>query len=140
MPRITDDSDPRQPLIQSVVSSSSGRPESGYSTIVDVPSDDSDNTVMSADCHHDFHHGIGHRHYSDRTPWLRAAVLGANDGLVSVAALMLGKFFLGVAVNGVSGCLWELAYEVVLGSLESADYCGLVTLVAEKENFLDMRL
>ncbi|KAJ3337025.1 hypothetical protein HDU93_001744 [Gonapodya sp. JEL0774] len=29
-------------------------------------------------------------HYSHRAPWLRAAVLGANDGLVSVAALMLG--------------------------------------------------
>lgn len=29
-------------------------------------------------------------HYSDRAPWLRAAVLGANDGLVSVASIMLG--------------------------------------------------
>ncbi|KAJ3016307.1 hypothetical protein HKX48_004121 [Thoreauomyces humboldtii] len=35
-------------------------------------------------------HGIGHKHYSDRTPWLRAAVLGANDGLVSVASLIVG--------------------------------------------------
>ena len=31
-----------------------------------------------------------HEHYSDRAPWLRAAVLGANDGLVSVASIMLG--------------------------------------------------
>jgi len=31
-----------------------------------------------------------HTHYSHRAPWLRAAVLGATDGLVSVAALMLG--------------------------------------------------
>ncbi|GFR44345.1 hypothetical protein Agub_g5562 [Astrephomene gubernaculifera] len=31
-----------------------------------------------------------HVHYSHRAPWLRAFVLGANDGLVSVAALMLG--------------------------------------------------
>lgn len=31
-----------------------------------------------------------HDHYSDRAPWLRAAVLGANDGLVSVASIMLG--------------------------------------------------
>ena len=31
-----------------------------------------------------------HEHYSDRAPWLRAAVLGANDGLVSVSAIMLG--------------------------------------------------
>ncbi|EIE20116.1 DUF125-domain-containing protein, partial [Coccomyxa subellipsoidea C-169] len=29
-------------------------------------------------------------HFSQRAPWLRAAVLGANDGLVSVASLMLG--------------------------------------------------
>lgn len=31
-----------------------------------------------------------HEHYSNRAPWLRALVLGANDGLVSVASLMLG--------------------------------------------------
>ena len=31
-----------------------------------------------------------HKHYSHRAPWLRAGVLGANDGLVSVASLMLG--------------------------------------------------
>jgi len=31
-----------------------------------------------------------HVHYSHRAPWLRAAVLGANDGLVSTASLMLG--------------------------------------------------
>lgn len=31
-----------------------------------------------------------HKHYSHRAPWLRALVLGANDGLVSVASLMLG--------------------------------------------------
>lgn len=31
-----------------------------------------------------------HVHYSHRAPWLRAVVLGANDGLVSTASLMLG--------------------------------------------------
>ena len=31
-----------------------------------------------------------HEHYSHRAPWLRAGVLGANDGLVSTASLMLG--------------------------------------------------
>jgi len=30
------------------------------------------------------------RHLSHRTGWLRAAVLGANDGIISVAALVLG--------------------------------------------------
>jgi hypothetical protein len=31
-----------------------------------------------------------HEHFSNRAPWLRAAVLGANDGLVSIAALLMG--------------------------------------------------
>jgi vacuolar iron transporter family protein len=30
------------------------------------------------------------RHYSDRISWLRAAVLGANDGIVSTASLVVG--------------------------------------------------
>lgn len=30
------------------------------------------------------------RHYSDRVGWLRAAVLGANDGIVSTASLIVG--------------------------------------------------
>jgi VIT1/CCC1 family predicted Fe2+/Mn2+ transporter len=29
-------------------------------------------------------------HRTDRTAWLRAAVLGADDGLVSIASLMIG--------------------------------------------------
>ena len=30
------------------------------------------------------------RHYSNRSGWLRAAVLGANDGIVSVSSLLVG--------------------------------------------------
>ena len=30
------------------------------------------------------------RHRTDRIGWLRAAVLGANDGIVSTASLVLG--------------------------------------------------
>ena len=30
------------------------------------------------------------RHYSSRIGWLRAAVLGANDGLLSTSSLILG--------------------------------------------------
>jgi hypothetical protein len=33
---------------------------------------------------------LEHWHYSHRSPWLRALLLGANDGLVSIASLMLG--------------------------------------------------
>ena len=29
-------------------------------------------------------------HKSHRIPWLRAAVLGANDGIVSIAGLVIG--------------------------------------------------
>ncbi|XP_024523566.1 vacuolar iron transporter homolog 2 [Selaginella moellendorffii] len=34
-------------------------------------------------------HPNGHFHYSHRAPWLRALVLGANDGLVSTASSMI---------------------------------------------------
>ena len=30
------------------------------------------------------------RHYAHRTGWIRASVLGANDGIISTAALILG--------------------------------------------------
>ena len=33
-------------------------------------------------------------HLSHRSGWLRAAVLGANDGIVSVAAIIVGVVFL----------------------------------------------
>src|SRR6187549_519497 len=35
------------------------------------------------------HHSSEH-HLGNRTAWLRAAVLGANDGLISTSALMVG--------------------------------------------------
>jgi VIT1/CCC1 family predicted Fe2+/Mn2+ transporter len=48
------------------------------------------------------------RHRSQRTGWLRAAVLGANDGVVSTASLLLGVSAAhasrrGILVTGVSG-------------------------------------
>jgi len=53
---------------------------------------------------------IGHSetHRSNRTGWLRAAVLGANDGIVSVAGLMVGVAASGagtatLAATGVAG-------------------------------------
>lgn len=50
----------------------------------------------------------GERHRSHRTGWLRAAVLGANDGIVSTASLALGVAAAGasnqaVLVAGVAG-------------------------------------
>ena len=38
----------------------------------------------------DLAHPIGEEHYSNRSSWLRAAVLGANDGLLSTGSLMAG--------------------------------------------------
>lgn len=35
-------------------------------------------------------HKYGEKHYLDRQGWLRAAVLGANDGIVSTSSLLLG--------------------------------------------------
>lgn len=48
------------------------------------------------------------RHYTDRIGWLRAAVLGANDGIVSTASLVVGVAAAntvksGVLVAGISG-------------------------------------
>ena len=41
------------------------------------------------------------RHRIDRIGWLRAAVLGANDGIVSTASLVLGVAAAGAAPGGV---------------------------------------
>ncbi len=41
--------------------------------------------------------GHAERHRTERIGWLRAAVLGANDGLVSTASLVVG-----VAAGGAS--------------------------------------
>lgn len=48
------------------------------------------------------------RHRTDRTGWLRAAVLGANDGIVSTASLVLGvaaahATHAGIMVAGIAG-------------------------------------
>ncbi|MCG7657883.1 VIT1/CCC1 transporter family protein [Wielerella bovis] len=41
-------------------------------------------------------------HYSSRNKWLRAAVLGANDGLISTASLLMGM----AAANASTQTLW----------------------------------
>ncbi|MEY8689269.1 MAG: VIT1/CCC1 transporter family protein, partial [Leptothrix sp. (in: b-proteobacteria)] len=48
------------------------------------------------------------RHRTDRIGWLRAAVLGANDGIVSTASLVLGVAAAGaspasILLSGVAG-------------------------------------
>jgi VIT1/CCC1 family predicted Fe2+/Mn2+ transporter len=41
------------------------------------------------------------QHYAERIGWLRAAVLGANDGIVSTASLLLGVAAAGAALGDV---------------------------------------
>jgi VIT1/CCC1 family predicted Fe2+/Mn2+ transporter len=45
--------------------------------------------------------GAAERHLSHRSGWLRAAVLGANDGIVSTASLVLGVAASGASTNAV---------------------------------------
>jgi VIT1/CCC1 family predicted Fe2+/Mn2+ transporter len=52
--------------------------------------------------------GQAEEHYADRIGWLRAAVLGANDGIVSTASLVIGVAAAGAAqgdvmIAGVAG-------------------------------------
>ncbi len=37
-------------------------------------------------------------HLSNRNHWLRAAVLGANDGMISTASLLVGVLAAGISV------------------------------------------
>ena len=55
-------------------------------------------------------------HRTHRAGWLRAAVLGANDGLVSTAALMIGvaaagkqDFLVTAGVAGITAGIGRLA-------------------------------
>lgn len=68
------------------------------------------------------------RHYGERTGWLRAAVLGANDGIVSTASLVVGVaaadtsssgvLLAGIA-GGVAGAMSMAAGEYVSVSSQS---------------------
>src|SRR5574342_747157 len=57
------------------------------------------------------------RHYSQRTGWLRAAVLGANDGIVSTASLIVGV----AAANAARGDILVAAVAgLVAGAMSMA--------------------
>src|SRR3546814_7812211 len=63
----------------------------------------------------DGHHAV---HYVNRVGWLRAAVLGANDGIVSTASLLTG-----VAASGASR-------EAILLSGVAALFAGAMSMAA----------
>lgn len=70
-----------------------------------------------------------HVHYSHRAPWLRAFVLGANDGLVSVASLMLG---VGAASTDLRTMQLSGVAGLVAGALSMA--CGEYISVASQKD------
>ena len=57
------------------------------------------------------------RHRTDRIGWLRAAVLGANDGIVSTASLMVG---IAAASAGRSELLLAGVAGLVAGAMSMA--------------------
>ncbi|MCF1708761.1 VIT family protein [Tabrizicola sp. J26] len=61
--------------------------------------------------------GKGERHFIDRIGWLRAAVLGANDGIVSTASLIVG---VAAAATGRSEILLAGAAGLAAGALSMA--------------------
>src|ERR1700682_2625020 len=64
------------------------------------------------------------RHRGERAGWLRAAVLGADDGIVSVASLMIGVIASGASRNAV---LTAGAAAVVAGagSMAAGEYVSV---------------
>jgi hypothetical protein len=61
-----------------------------------------------------------HEHFSHRAPWLRAFVLGANDGLVSVASLMLGVGAASPSGDGAAAALQAMRVSGVAGLVAGA--------------------
>ncbi|KAJ3113448.1 hypothetical protein HDU96_003388 [Phlyctochytrium bullatum] len=85
---------------------------------------------MEGDEVHRLHDSLNHTHYSQRSPSLRAALLGANDGLLSIASIVMG-FASGTGgsrnvmlLAGVSG--------MVAGALSMA--CGEYVSVASQKD------
>ena len=63
------------------------------------------------------HRGHFEQHYSERIGWLRAAVLGANDGIVSTASLVVG---IAAANTGRSEILIAAIAGLVAGAMSMA--------------------
>jgi len=72
---------------------------------------------------------FGHEHYSQRAPWLRAAILGLNDGLVSTSSTMLG---VGGGSNDNRAMFIAGIAALVAGSLAMA--CGEYVSVSSQKD------
>ena len=90
------------------------------------------------------------RHYSHRVGWLRAAVLGANDGIVSTASLVVGVAAANTGRHGVllagvaglvSGAMSMAAGEYVsVSSQRDTEEADLVRERRELSNMPDVEL
>ena len=87
------------------------------------------------------------KHYSGRSGWLRAAVLGANDGLLSTSSLIVGvaaaatsssQIVLAGVAGLVAGAMSMAAGEYVSVSSQSdtekADICLLYTSPSPRDS------
>lgn len=84
-----------------------------------------------------------HNHYSHRSPWLRACVLGAMDGLGSTAALIIGlqgggasqkNTFLGGTAGAVAGAMSMGVSEYVsVSSQRDAEQADIIAEAQEQE-------
>jgi len=89
-------------------------------------------------------------HYSQRTGWLRAAVMGANDGIVSTASLLVGVAAASTSSEGillaglaglVAGAMSMAAGEYVsVSSQADTEKADLVREAQELENDSDHEL
>lgn len=90
------------------------------------------------------------KHKSYRSPWLRAAVLGANDGIISTTSIMLGVAaantsdaivltagFASLAAGAMSMAVGEY---VSVSSQKDSEKADLVIESRELENFADEEL
>ena len=74
-------------------------------------------------------HHVAEHHRSHRVGWLRAAVLGANDGIVSVASLLIGVATAGgshaaLVTAGLAGLVAGAVVAVTLDARQSAGRYG----------------
>lgn len=86
------------------------------------------------------HHQL-EKHYVNRVGWLRAAVLGANDGLLSTTSIVIGVaaaeperhiIILAALAGMIAGAMSMAAGEYV--SVSSQEDTEKTDLIREKEN------
>src|SRR5690349_20859805 len=86
---------------------------------------------MASQTHPDPHGStIGHKHYSHRSPVIRAAVLGANDGLVSVSAILMGV----IAGNTTDHFLLLTSISAIMGGSLSMAVGEYVSVSAQRDS------